>query len=102
MLTSMRMGVLSPFSMADLVDGGGGDGVDVDGAGLEGDARAALGHVQGVGDLDDAGFDRQAGLLGAVGDDGVQRLGQDDGARRLFVQALQQSRAAWGWPGYRL
>jgi hypothetical protein len=42
---------------AHLVDGVGGDRVDVQAPGLELHARAALGHVERVGDADDAALD---------------------------------------------
>ena len=56
------------------LDGGGGDGVDARGARGERDARAALGHVERVGDAHDPRLQRQRLAAGAVRDDGVQHL----------------------------
>src|SRR5579884_1279418 len=55
----------------DLVDRVGRQRVDVVTAGLERDAGATAGHVEGVGDPDDPGLDRERMAVAAVPDDRV-------------------------------
>ena len=64
--------------------------MDPDVAGLEGDPRAALGHVERVGDAHDSRFDRVRLAAAAVADDRVQRLRRDDRALGLVVDAVEQ------------
>ena len=58
---------------ADLVDRRGGEGVDPELAALDRDARAALRHVERVGDAHHARLDRVRLAAAAVADDRVQR-----------------------------
>jgi hypothetical protein len=59
---------------------------------LDRDPGAALGHVERVGDADDAGLERVGLAAAAVADDRVEDLRDDDRALRLAVAALQQPR----------
>ena len=64
----------------DLVDRRRGERVDPHLAGLDREPRAPVGHVERVGDPDDAGLDRVGLAAAAVADDRVQRLGDHDRA----------------------
>ena len=75
---------------AHLVDRVGGDRVDVQPPGLELDARAALGHVERVGDAHDAALDGERPPARPVRDDRVHRLGDHDRALGLGVDLRQQ------------
>ena len=55
-----------------------------------GDARAALLHVERVGDAEDARLERQRLAVGAVADDPLQHLGDDHGQVRLLVDPVEQ------------
>ena len=67
------------------LDRRGRDRVDVDLARADRLARAALGHVQRVGDFDDAGFERQAAFVDVVRQHGVDDFGDDHRQLRLDV-----------------
>ena len=55
-----------------------------------GDARAALLHVERVGDAQDARLERERLAVGAVADDPLQHLGDDDRELRLLVDPGEQ------------
>ena len=59
-------------------------------AGLEGDAGAALLHVERVGDAHDAGLERQRAPALAVADDRVLDLAGDDRPLGLLVDLREQ------------
>ena len=82
-----------------LVDRRGGDRVDPLLARLERDPRAALRHVERVGDADHAGLERVGLAAAAVADDRVQDLGDHDAALRLPVGAGEQPRQRLAWRG---
>ena len=85
-ITGRRLAVGDPH----LVDRRRRERVDGDGAALERDPRATLRHVERVGDAEDAGLERERLAVGAVARDRLQRLGHDDGALGLLVDAVEQ------------
>ena len=74
----------------DVLDCGGRERVDPDVAALERDARAALLHVERVGDAEDPGLERQRLAVGAMADDPLQHLRDDHGQVRLVVDPGEQ------------
>ena len=78
----------------DLLDRRRRERVHRDLAALERDARAALRHVERVGDAEDARLERERLAVGAVARDRLQHLGDDHGAVGLVVDARRAARAA--------
>ena len=74
----------------DVVDRRRRQRVDRDAAALERDPRAALRHVERVGDAEDAGLERQRLAVGAVARDRLQHLGDDHGELGLLVDPVEQ------------
>ena len=64
--------------------------MDRDRATLERDPRATLRHVEGIGDTQDAGLERQRFPVGAVTRDRLERLGDDDRQLGLVVDAGEE------------
>ena len=87
---STLTGRSSPGLDADLVDGCRRERVDPVLAAFDRNAGAALGHVEGVGDPDDAGLDRVGLAAPAVADDRVQDLGIDHAQLGVVVAAREQ------------
>ena len=80
----------SPASIDDLVDRRRRERVDPDSPGVDRHARAALGHVERVGDAHHAGLERVGLAAAPVADDRVQGLGDDDRALGLPVGVVEQ------------
>ncbi len=64
--------------------------MDRDPAALERDPRAALGHVEGVGDPDDAGLERQRMAAAPMAGDRLEHFRDDHRERRLLVDPLEE------------
>ena len=62
--------------------------------GVDGQPRAALGHVERVGDPDHARLERVGLAAAAVADDRVQRLGDHDRSLGLRIDVVEQLAAA--------
>ena len=54
------------------------------------DAGTSLSHVESVGHFEDTRLDGQAASFPLVGDDGVEHLGDDDGAFRNRVKSVEE------------
>ena len=89
MRISIMIGRSSP-SVIDVFDRGGGERVDRDAAALERDARAALLHVERVGDAEDSGLERQRLAVLAVARDHLQHLADEHGELGLVVEPVEQ------------
>ena len=89
-MISIRIGFVLAVADRDVLDRGGGEGVDAEVAALERDARAALLHVERVGDAEDAGLERERLAVGAVADDPLQDLRDDHRPVGLVVDPVEE------------
>ena len=89
-MISIRIGRSSPSPIATSSIAAAESEWIADAAALERDPRAALLHVERVGDAQDARLERQRLAVGAVADDPLQHLGDHHGQLGLVVDPVEQ------------
>ena len=89
-MISIRIGFVVAVADRDVLDRRRRERVDADVAALERDPRAALLHVERVGDAEDARLERQRLAVGAVADDPLEHLRDDHRQVGLLVDPVEQ------------